>query len=109
LLVYWGSVIALIEQHRAEIDAICRTRRVRTLQLFGSAAHGTFDDATSDLDFFVEFASYDAPTLADDWFGLQEDLERVLGRKVDLVVPSGVKNPLFLSHASRNVVTLYAA
>ncbi len=98
-----------IEQHRLEIETICRRHDVKLLQLFGSATRDTFDAARSDFDFFVEFNSYDSPSLADEGFGLQEDLEKALGRKIDLVVPSGVKNRKFLAHAARNAVTLYAA
>ena len=102
-------MIALIEQHRAQIESLCRRHHVRRLELFGSAARGDFDPARSDVDFFVEFESYDVPTIADQWFGLQEDLERLLGRKIDLVSIRTARNPYFLQVANRSRVTLYAA
>ena len=43
-------MIDVIEQHRTELDNLCRRYRIRTLELFGSAADGTFDAARSDLD-----------------------------------------------------------
>ena len=36
-------MMALIEQHRAALTALCRRFKVRRLDLFGSAAKGTFD------------------------------------------------------------------
>ena len=102
-------MIELIEQHRHEITALCRKHHVRRLELFGSAARGDFDPGRSDLDFFVEFLSYDSPTIADQWFGLQEDLEAVFGCKADLTSLRAASNPHFLEVANRDRVMLYAA
>lgn len=99
----------LLDPYRERIEAICRARGVRRLELFGSAARGDFREGESDFDFFVEFLSYDSPDIVDQWFGLQEDLERLLGRHVDLVSRRAVKNPYFLEVADRHRVMLYAA
>jgi len=99
---------ALIQQHRDAIDEICRRHNVKRLEVFGSAARDDFDAQTSDVDFFVEFISYDSPHIADDWFGLHEELSRTLARPVDLVVPSAVRNQRFLDHARRTAITVYA-
>lgn len=104
-----SNVIELIEQHRQQIAEICGKHQVKRLEIFGSAARGDFDPATSDLDFFVEFRSYDSTSIADQWFGLQEDLEALLGHKVDLTSLRAAKNPYFLQVANRNKVALYAA
>ena len=102
-------VLTLIEKHRKEIEVLCRKHAVKRLELFGSAATGQFDAHSSDLDFFVEFVSYDSPSIADQWFGLQEDLQKLLGVKVDLVSPRTASNPYFLQSANRDKITLYAA
>jgi hypothetical protein len=103
------AMLDLIEQHRGQIAALCRKHGVKRLELFGSAARGDFDPGASDVDFFVEFLAYDSPTIADQWFGLGEDLERLLGRKVDLTSLRTACNPYFLLVANRHKVTLYAA
>ena len=92
-----------------EIGALCERYGVRRLDLFGSAARGDFDAASSDLDFFVEFVSDDWHGAADRWFGLQEGLENLLKLKVDLVSAKSARNPYFLDSANRNRVQLYAA
>jgi predicted nucleotidyltransferase len=51
-------MIDLIEYNRQAIEDLCRQYGVRRLAVFGSAAKGTFDPATSDLDFVVEMADY---------------------------------------------------
>ena len=102
-------MIELIGQHRQQIAEICRRHQVRRLELFGSAARGDFDPQTSDIDFFVEFRSYDSPAIADQWFGLQEDLAALLRCRIDLTSPRAAKNPYFLKAASRDKVGLYDA
>ena len=98
-----------VEQHRQEIAAICLRHHVCKLELFGSAAREDFDPKTSDLDFFVEFCDYSAPSIADQWFGLQEDLAALLGLRVELVSPRTAVNPYFLEVANRDRITLFAA
>lgn len=102
-------MINLVEQHRAQIAELCRRYRVQKLELFGSAASGEFDSTRSDLDFFYEFAENDLTNIADRFFDLKEQLEILLGRKVDLVSARHSKNPYFLEEANRHRQTLYAA
>jgi uncharacterized protein len=99
----------IIEQNLAEIAALCRKFEVKYLELFGSAASGDFDSGRSDLDFFVDFLSRDWHGAADRWFGLQEGLEVLFARKVDLVSRPDAKNPYFLQVAHRHKVQLYSA
>jgi predicted nucleotidyltransferase len=101
-------MLDLIESNRPRIADLCRRHGVKRLELFGSAARGDFAE-TSDLDFFVEFLSDDWHGAADRWFGLQEGLESLLARKIDLVNVKAAKNPYFLQAANRHKVPLYAA
>ena len=101
-------MIQLLEHNRQAIAALCRKYGVLKLEVFGSAARGDFDPAQSDVDFFFEFDP-DPTAIADRFFGLAEDLERLLGRKVDLVSSQDVRNPYFLQVANQHRVTLYAA
>jgi predicted nucleotidyltransferase len=109
--VYNGLAIMvdLIEQHREQIVGICRKYRVKRLELFGSAARGDFDAARSDVDFFYEFDPTDMLDLADRFFGLKEDLERLLEVQVDLISTPDITNPYFLQVANQHRQPLYAA
>ena len=104
-----AGMLALIEEHRAEIEALCRKHRVKRLELFGSAARGDFAPGRSDIDFFYEFDPKDTEGLADRYFGIMEDLEKLLGVKVDFVSAKDAKNPYFLEVANRHRIELYAA
>jgi hypothetical protein len=98
---------ASIRAHAVELSAICRHHRVRRLELFGSAASDR--ETTGDLDFLVEFEALDPDDYADAYFGLLEDLERLFGRHVDLVMTSAVTNPYFLENIARNRTVVYGS
>ena len=79
----------VIEEKQAGIAAACLRHGVSRLDVFGSASRGSdFDVETSDADCLVDF---DAGYGADEFFGLQDDLEKVLGRSVDLVTRKGLE------------------
>ena len=103
-------MIALIQQKRAPLADLCHRYHVSRLEVFGSAADGTFDPQRSDIDFLVEFLpdQYLGPWLA-HYFDFQAALEKLLGRKVDLVMPSAMKNPYFIREVNRTRSPLYAA
>jgi predicted nucleotidyltransferase len=90
------------------IAVVCAAYGVRRLRLFGSATSERFDRTTSDIDFLVEFAPGVAHPF-DAYFGLKEDLERLAGRSVDVVMSDAVRNPYFAASAFRDAVELYAA
>src|ERR1051325_7912990 len=76
------------------IDAIrtlCHKHGVRELALFGSAARGEFVPEKSDFAFWVEFLEHEKSDLF-DLFDLQNSLEQLLARKVDLVSKRGLKS-----------------
>ena len=85
----------LIENHRDAIRALCQQYGVRRLDLFGSAATGAFDAATSDLDFVAEFADTRSPGYSDRYLGFAEALETVFGRPVDVITERSIRNPYF--------------
>lgn len=98
-----------IALHRVELEVLCRRFHVRRLDLFGSAARDDFDPARSDVDFIVEFESDTPLHPFDAYFGLKEGLETLVGRRVDLVMPSTIKNPYRKASIERDRETVYAA
>jgi predicted nucleotidyltransferase len=98
-----------IEEHRPQIEALCRQYCVVRLELFGSAARGDFDPEHSDLDFFVDFEDLGWKGSFRRYMGLKIDLEELLGRPVDLVEPKAIANPYFALVANRYRTLVYAA
>jgi uncharacterized protein len=99
----------IIEQHTEELAALCRKHHVAKLALFGSAARGDFRPGESDLDFLVTFQPMELGDYADAYFGLADDLETTFGTRVDLLVESAIRNPIFRECAFASRVPIYAA
>lgn len=78
------------------------------LRVFGSVLTDRFDPQTSDVNFLVTFQP-GRENLFHDYFDLKFELERVVGRGVDLVMERSVKNPFFRASAVETAQDLYAA
>jgi uncharacterized protein len=102
-------MVAEITARKAELVELCRQYHVRRLEVFGSAAGSGFDSERSDFDFLVEFETLPPGSYATNFFALKEALEKLLGRPVDLVVLSAVRNPWFREGIERSRALLYAA
>lgn len=96
-------------EHADALADLCRRYGVVRLELFGSAATGTYDAADSDLDFLVEFQALPEGKYADAYFGLLEGLESMFNHPVDLVVSSAIKNRYFQESVDRTKTLVYAA
>jgi predicted nucleotidyltransferase len=98
-----------LEEKREEIAELCRTHHVRRLAVFGSAVRSDFDPERSDIDFVVDFQPVDDKQYFRNKMELIDELQRVSGRPVDLVVARWVRN----SHLKREIEAtqelLYAA
>ena len=81
------SLVHRLQKHRSELLAIAERYGARDVRIFGSVARGE-DTAESDVDLLVRFEK--AATLLDQG-RLIAELERLLGREVDVVSESGLK------------------
>ncbi|MBM4031743.1 MAG: hypothetical protein FJ291_08165 [Planctomycetes bacterium] len=103
-------MVAIVEEKLDAIVRLCRRYRVRSLELFGSAATGKgFDPARSDVDFLVEFLPLEPVEHAAAYFGLLRALDDLFQREVDLLEATAISNPYFLTSVNRNRSLLYAA
>ena len=75
---------------------ICRRYHVKELSVFGSAARGELRPE-SDIDLLVDFLPDARIGLFELW-DLGEELERLLGRRVDLVPKGGLKKLITPAH-----------
>ena len=80
----------IVTENREEIRRIAAKHGVQRISVFGSFARGD-PQTQSDVDFLIEVGG---PTTA--WFpgGLVADLERLLGRRVDVVESDALREPL---------------
>ena len=91
-----------------QVSELCAGCGVARLDLTGSAARDDFDPSTSDIDLLVEFLP-GAKVSALDFVELSDALERVFGRRVDLIELSAVTNPILRESFLRDRTPFYAA
>ena len=90
-----------MRQKRAEIDEIARRHGVLKVRVFGSVARGE-ETPESDVDLLVVTG-----TKVSSWFpvGLMLDLEKLLGRRIDVVTEKGL-DPLIKERILAEAVLL---
>src|SRR5258707_3725986 len=71
---------------QAEIEEFCRRNHIRKLSLFGSILTPRFRPE-SDIDVLVEFETGASPSYF-DLAGMEQELSKALGRRVDLRTPN---------------------
>jgi predicted nucleotidyltransferase len=99
----------IVEEKLKELVDLCENRGVRRLALFGSAASGSFNRSSSDLDLLVEFNPMSPVEHADNYFGLMEDLEKLFQIPVDLIEMAPIRNPFFRQAVAETEEVLYEA
>lgn len=95
------SVSSLIKNRREEILDIARKHGAKNIRLFGSMARGE-EGAESDLDILVEMEKGSSLL---DIIAIKQDIEDLLGRKVDVVTESSI-SPYIRDTVLREAVNL---
>jgi len=79
---------------------------VKKIAVFGSFARGD-ETQESDIDILVELKPPgQRPSLGLKWFGLEQELGRILGREVELVSESAM-SPFIRPYVEKDMVLLY--
>jgi predicted nucleotidyltransferase len=91
----------------AIISELCIAHNVRTLYVFGSVCTDKFNEH-SDIDILVSFKELSVAKYTDSYFALHDDLEKLLGRKIDLVTENSLSNPYFIQRVEETKQLLYA-
>ena len=91
---------------RDRLEAFCRKWKVKELSFFGSVLSDDFRP-DSDVDVLVVYGE-DAAWDLWDHLHAEEELKGILGREVDLVQKSAVRNPFRRHHILSNREVIYA-
>ena len=92
---------------REQIAAFCQRWKIKELSIFGSALREDFRP-DSDVDMLVVFEE-NAPWSLFDLLRAEQELEEILGRKVDLVERKAVRNPFRRHHILTHREVIYAS
>jgi predicted nucleotidyltransferase len=93
-----------------EIANICKQHHVKYLGLHGSGQNQeSAGPEDRDIGFLVEFLESDPKQYAKYYFGLQEELENLFGRHVDLCDVTGITHPDILQPLAKYTTDIYMA
>lgn len=92
---------------RSQIIDFCQRWHVIEFAVFGSVLRDDFRD-DSDIDILVTLAPNHGLNLF-DWMDMQQELETLFHRKVDLVDKRGLKNPYRRSEIINTRQIIYAS
>ncbi len=92
---------AIREKLAAHLPSLKQRYPIARLALFGSVVRDDFDPEKSDIDILVEFNG----DIGWEFFDLEAELEKILGRKVDLVSKRAIK-PHYWEHIKKDVVNV---
>lgn len=100
----------LIEKNLPQIIEFCKKYRVKTLSVFGSVLTDRFND-NSDIDFLVTFLPHNPDDMDFDYcrnyWDLQDSLEELFDKEVDLVEENSLRNKYFIANVNRTKQLLY--
>lgn len=97
----------LLQAKLEPLRELCERFGVVKLELFGSAAKGTFDPKSSDIDLIAEFNNRREGNYAARFLDFAEGAEALLQRPVDLLTEAMIKNPYFKQDVDESRITLY--
>ena len=106
------QILVNIDQLEGKLEAIaalCREYGVLRLDVFGSAAKGTFDPETSDLDFVMTFEDRGMTGYAKRYLRFAEALEALFARPVDVIFEESIRNPYFREEIEETRRSVYVA
>lgn len=81
-----------MRERQPALVELCQRYVVTRLEIFGSAANGRFDSGYSDVDFLIDLGLHPAVSRFEQYFGLQEALQALVGRPVDLVMVDALQS-----------------
>ncbi|MBI5915488.1 MAG: nucleotidyltransferase domain-containing protein [Bacteroidetes bacterium] len=83
----------IIRQHFNDLTDLCERFGVEKLYAFGSVLTTRFNRKTSDLDLMVFMQTMPPIERGENLIALWDALEKLFGRKVDLLTDQPIKNP----------------
>lgn len=111
VLTYFGRMVhPVLRPLLPQLGQLCARYGVQQLYLFGSAVTARFDPARSDVDAVVQMPpDLDPLDRGARLWALWEALEELFGRRVDLLTPESLRNPIFKLELAETQELIYDA
>jgi len=101
--------LKIIQDNIEAIKQLCLKHHVKEMFAFGSVTNSKKFNDQSDVDLIIKFEEIPVEEYADHYFDLADELEKVFGRRVDLLIDKPIKNPYFKEAVEESKTRIYAA
>jgi len=98
--------VNIVDRNIDILIELCKNHKVGELYIFGSILTDNFSDK-SDIDFLVQFEKIDLQEYFDNYMDFKENLEKLLGRPVDLLENQAIRNPILRKVVDRDKKLVY--
>jgi len=98
----------LIKNKTESFQNLCKTHQIKLLYAFGSSVNGNFTPS-SDVDLLVEIGENDPLKRGELLMSLWDKLEIFFKRKVDLLTPESLRNPVLKAENEKTKKMVYNA
>ncbi|MEN9972846.1 MAG: hypothetical protein RIS20_1193 [Bacteroidota bacterium] len=98
--------MGIIDRNIEDLKKLCTLYNVEKMYLFGSILNANFNKE-SDIDFLVKFKAIEISTYFDNYMDFKENLEKLLGREVDLVEEQTLRNPILINSINKSKELIY--
>jgi len=90
-----------------QLKQVLSKYKVKNAYVFGSVVTDKFNQ-DSDIDFVVDFIDYSNPLeVGQSIWDLEEELETITARKIDLLTGRSLKNPYFIEELNNTKQLVY--
>jgi predicted nucleotidyltransferase len=89
-----------------QVRQILRDHRVKSAHVFGSVCTDRFSE-DSDIDLLVSFKKIPFGQYAENFWSLEESLQGLFQRNVDIVVEKNLRNPYFIKVMNQTKMAIY--
>jgi len=100
-------MIEITPEQMEKVVELCAQYDVVKLELFGSAATDAFDPERSDLDLIGTFADAEERGYARRYLHFAEAMEKLFGRRVDLLTDWPIRNPFLQREVDQTRRTIF--
>ncbi len=98
--------MGIVNLHITDLKKLCVAHNVETMYMFGSALNPKFNN-NSDIDLLVKFKTIELANYFDNYMDLKVNLEKLLGRKIDLLEEQTLKNPILIHSINKSKALIY--
>ena len=98
--------MGIVDRNIEDLKKLCAMYNVEKIYLFGSVLNSNFNNE-SDIDLLVNFKSIEFSKYFDNYMDFKENLEKLFGRKVDLVEEQTLRDPILINSIDKSKELIY--